>query len=381
MEQILLLLFVLISTISIAFGLLFLKMPILKTKKNLTFLPEGVSLLVCAKSEATNLERFLPMLLQQDYPKDLWELIVVNDRSTDESAAILKEMQLRFPQLKVITISKEEKRNLPGKKDALDKGIQAAKFDTILLTDADCYPSSDQWLKKLLGFKQQNNKQIVLGYGKYKEEKGTLNRFIRWETIHTAIQYFSYSKLDFYYMGVGRNLMYEKQLYFNLKNDKYFWELYQQTPSGDDDLLISRMATKHNTGIFYSADAQTISIPQSNWKSWFKQKSRHLSTGKYYPPKIKILLGVYALSHSLFWILGLLLFIWFICIGYAQGCIILTVFILLRILVFGLAFNNWSKALQEKNIISFILLGDVAWCIYNVILSPYIFWKNKQQWK
>lgn len=380
MEQFLLLLFVLSSTILIAYGLLFLKMPAIQKKVNIDFL-QGVTIIVCAKNEALNLEEFFPILLQQDYPQELWELIVVNDRSTDASASILNELQFQFPQLNVITISEEEQRNLPGKKDALDRGIQAAKFENILLTDADCYPKSNQWLKQMLQYKLATNKQIVLGYGKYHEKNGFLNRFIRWETIHTAIQYFSYSKLGVFYMGVGRNLLYEKQLYLAAKKNTEFWKIYQQTPSGDDDLLISHIATKQNSGIYYSENAQTISVPQPNWKAWFKQKSRHLSTGKYYPAKVKILLGVYALAHSLFWILGLILFIWLLCIGNILGLSILLIFSFLRFLVFGIAYYNWSKALHEKNIIVFNLLGDAAWCIYNVILSPYIFWKNKQRWK
>jgi len=376
----LLILFSLATAIQLVYGIFFSKIPVQEDlDKETVFKP--VSILICAKNEAQNLKHFLPSILEQDFPIDLWEVVVVNDASTDESGLVLDELKQQNPHLKILTIPENEPRDLPGKKYALDKGIAAIKFENILLTDADCQPHSNQWLKEFSVFKSNSNKQIILGYGKYQDKHGILNQFIRWETIHTAIQYFSFSRIGKTYMGVGRNLMYEKSLYFNAKKNTQFWENYRQTPSGDDDLLISQIANNNNTAIYFRANAQTISIPQLTWKAWWRQKTRHLSTGKYYSKNIKSLLGLYGLTHSIFWVLGILLLIWFLIIGNIPFWTAIVLLFIVRIYLFWKVFFKWTDALQEKKIFFFFPVGDIGWSIYNVFLSPYIFWRNKQKWK
>jgi hypothetical protein len=86
--------------------------------------------------------------------------------------------------------------------------------------------------------------EIVLGYGAYHKKKGFLNKLIRWETFHTALQYFSYALAGRPYMGVGRNLSYKKTVFFRHKG----FSAHNHVASGDDDLFISTAATNINTG-------------------------------------------------------------------------------------------------------------------------------------
>lgn len=341
----------------------------------------GISVIICAKNEHDNLRLNLPLILQQDYPKDLCEFIVVNDGSTDGSENLLNELMYVFPQLRIVTIPNSETRMLPGKKWALDQGIQKARFENVLLTDADCYPTSNQWMKEFSRCKTETQKQIILGYGKYEQQRGFLNAFIRWETFHTAIPYFSFAKIGKAYMGVGRNLFYEKQLYLKAKANANFWDNYKKTPSGDDDLLISEMSTEKNTGVCFHKNAQTISSPANTWKSWWVQKSRHVSTGKYYSKNIQFFLSLYALSHALFWLLGISLM--FLSLVYGNFFILKLVLFLFiwRTGLYLSMYNKWQKLLAEKSLLSFALIGDLGWSIYHVVLSPYIFWKNKNKWK
>lgn len=346
----------------------------------------GVSVLICAKNEAGNLRRFLPAVLNQHYPKHLWELLIVNDASTDDSAHLLREWDQIYSQLRVITIPKDELRILPGKKFALDKGIAAAKFNTLLLTDADCKPASDQWLRLFAQKKATSGKAIILGYGTYFPQPGFLNQFIRWETRHTAIQYLSLARSGKPYMGVGRNLMYEKQLYDQAKKDIEFWEAYQQTPSGDDDLLISKIAAATNVSWCISEKAYTFSVPQNKWGNWRKQKTRHLSTGKLYNVKIRNLLGTYAFSQGLSWFFWILLLISGLVKYFRESSIdpILLWAILLgtiRLSAYWILSSGWNRTLKEGKLILFFPVGDFCWAIYNLIFAPYIFWKNKQEWK
>ena len=337
-----------------------------------------VSIIICAKNEAVNLQQFLPLVLQQDYPENLFEVIIVNDQSTDHTTEILNELALKYPQLKIVSISSDVTKTLPGKKYALAQGIKAAKYDRLLLTDADCKPSSGQWLKEMVN----TDADIILGYGAYEEHPGLLNKFIRWETAHTCMQYASYAHAGMTYMGVGRNLSYHKSLLTALEHDTAFQQIYKSTPSGDDDLLICKIAKEHKTSACLKKEAHTISIPQKTWKAWWRQKTRHASTGKYYPQKIKNLLGLYGLSHSLYWFLGIILIAQIIanCQLPTANYLVLILF-LARLLIYWINAATWYRQLGEKKLLLFYPLGDLGWALYNVFLSPYIFWKNRQAWK
>ena len=376
------------TAIQLGFGIFFLKYA--ASRCALSGAPPeklpGVSIIICARNEAGNLRHFLPLVLAQDYPGHLWEVIVVNDASDDGSAALLHELQKENHRLKIVTIEAYASRSLPGKKFALDKGIRAASFETLLLTDADCRPATAQWLRTLARYKAASGNAIVLGYGKYRQTAGFLNRFIRWETAHTARQYVSLAESGRTYMGVGRNLMYEKQLYLHAASDTGFWKTYARLPSGDDDLLVAGIASRSPAGSCLAQEAHTVSLPESRWKEWFRQKKRHLSTGKYYPSAIKRILGLYAFSHGLFWLLFTALLVTAgICIASKQafpsflpaaffcGCG--------RILFYWISAAGWYRMLHEKKLILFYPAGDFCWAVYNLIFASYIFWRNKQEWK
>lgn len=146
-----------------------------------------MSVIISARNEAKNLSEFLPSILTQDY-RD-YEVIVVNDCSLDGSEFLLKDMQAKYPRLKVVTIN-EHDRFKTGKKFALTLGIKGAANEHLLFTDADCQPASDQWIRLMMrNFKP--GVEIVLGYSPYRRTKGFLNAFIRFETVKTAVNYLS----------------------------------------------------------------------------------------------------------------------------------------------------------------------------------------------
>ncbi|MFT4061320.1 MAG: glycosyltransferase [Edaphocola sp.] len=342
---------------------------------------EPTSIIVCAKNEAANLSNFLPAILLQAYPPHLYEVIVVNDASTDDTDMVLAKFSQQYAHLNIVNIPQEATRNLPGKKYALQQGIKAAKCNRLLLTDADCKPGSEQWLGQM----SNTDAPIVLGYGAYENRPGVLNKFIRWETVNTCMQYAGYAAQGMPYMGVGRNLCYDKTLLNQLPHDTQFNEVYAHTPSGDDDLLVARIANKGNTAVCINPQAQTISLPKTTWATWWHQKKRHGSTGKYYPERIKLLLGLYGLSHALYWFLGFPIV--FFGLQIDGNCNIVsptTVLVGLSVVRLSLYWINalrWYRFLGEKKLAIFYPLGDLGWALYNVLLSPFILWKNKQDWK
>jgi hypothetical protein len=113
------------------------------------------------------------------------------------------------------------------------------------------------------------------------------------------MQYLSFAMAGKPYMGVGRNLAYRKSVFF--KNRGFASHL--KIKSGDDDLFVNEIATKENTGIEFSPASFTRSVPEKKFSSWYYQKKRHLTTGKYYRTKHKVLLGIELLSRILFYIL------------------------------------------------------------------------------
>ena len=273
-EWILLGLFVTSLMIQMGYYLLvFLKLPLYKSNKKRKT-KKSISVIICAKNEEENLKQFLPRVLEQDYPE--FEVVVVNDCSTDGTEQLLSELSVAYKQLRYTSIPANEKF-FHGKKLALTIGLKSARFDHVLLTDADCYPVSNLWLQKMAS-NLTREKKIVLGYGGYERKKGLLNTIIRYETVFTAIQYLSHAIKGYPYMGVGRNLSYEKELFFTNKGFASHYHL----SSGDDDLFINETSVKENTTVEISRESHTLSIPKTTFRNWVRQKKRHLSVGTHY---------------------------------------------------------------------------------------------------
>jgi glycosyltransferase involved in cell wall biosynthesis len=139
-------------------------------------------------------------VLVQEY-NTTHEVIVVNHNSVDDSRYVLEELQKRFKQLQVIPLEQEAKL-IAGKKFPLSIGIKECKHEIVLLTDADCVPATEHWIAKMQAAFTPGI-EVVLGYGAYYKVPGILNKLIRWETFHTALQYFGFALAGTPYMGVG----------------------------------------------------------------------------------------------------------------------------------------------------------------------------------
>jgi len=252
-----------------------------------------VSVIICAFNELENLKKLIPKLLSQSYAT--FEIIIVNDQSTDGSYEYLLELQEQYTHLKLVQIDYTPD-HFSRKKYGMSLGIKAASFDRIVLTDADCYPSSDQWLK-LIANQYEHNTQIVIGASLYEKKDGFLNQFIQFETYWTAIQYLSCALMKMPYMGVGRNLSYDKSLFLDNKG----FNEHQKVMGGDDDLFVNTHANRRNTEVAVGKESLTFSYPKSTWSDFFIQKARHLSIGRFYKRKHQIILGIYSLSYLLFW--------------------------------------------------------------------------------
>lgn len=273
---------------------IYLKVAINKKPKSYTFAEKvPVSVIICARDEQENLEKFLPEILEQDYPN--FEVIVVNDCSSDDSHYVLDRFMAKYPKLRVTTIKEDEKFS-HSKKLALTVGIKAAKNEWLVLTDADCKPEGKDWLA-LIATNFAGDTEIVLGYGGFFSEKGFLNKLIRYDGLFIAMQYLGFALAGMPYMGVGRNLAYKKDTFFKNKGFASHSHLY----SGDDDLFINEVAKKSNTKVELMRGSFTRTLAKDTYKKWENQKRRHITTSHKYKFSTKIILTGEVFSRILFY--------------------------------------------------------------------------------
>ncbi|MCB9425589.1 MAG: glycosyltransferase [Flavobacteriales bacterium] len=255
-----------------------------------------VSIIVCARNEAENITKLVPQLVGQKHDAP-FEIILVNDASYDETEDLMDSFAEQHQNIKIVKVKEIETNvNWSSKKYALTLGIKAAKYNHLLLTDADCIPLSNNWIS-LMTSHFTEKKKIILGYGGYKTIKNSfVNKLVRFETLLTAIQYFSFAKRGNPYMGVGRNLAYTREVFF--ENDGF--ANHMKILSGDDDLFVNGAANKNNTAICFHKEAATTSVPKKTFSEWIDQKRRHISTASFYKGKDKFYLGLFYSSQLLF---------------------------------------------------------------------------------
>ena len=326
--------------------------------KNVSVVKEPVSVVICAKNEASNLQEFLPLILEQDYPE--FEVVVVNDCSDDNSFYVLHDFAEKYPHLKIVNLL-ENVNFFSGKKFPLSIGIKSAKYPNLLLTDADCKPMSNKWIESMIG-NFIPNVELVLGYGSYEKKKGLLNKLIRFDTFYVALQYMSFALAKQPYMGVGRNLAYKKFLFIENKG----FTSHYKVQSGDDDLFVNKVANKRNTKVSISPDSFTLSEPCKTFEHWITQKKRHFSSSKLYRGKHKFLLGLLSLSQFIFFVT------FFILLSLNFMLIPLVSIFVLRLILQIFIFKNCMKKLNEKD----LLLTSPLFEIFFLIFNPIIYFSN-----
>ncbi len=327
-----------------------------------------ISVIICAKNEAENLKKNLHSTLNQDYQN--FEIILVNDSSSDNSLAIMQKYAKEYSFIKIVNVKNNE-AFWGNKKYALTLGIKAAKHPYLLFTDADCIINSNQWIREMAN-KFTSKKTIVIGFSPYKKIKNSfLNALIRFETLLTALQYFSYAQIGIPYMGVGRNLAYFKKEFFNAKG----FIKHMDIKSGDDDLLIKEIASKKNVAINYSIESITISEPKTSFTEWFRQKRRHVSTSSYYKTYHKLLLGIFFISQFLFWFL----LIFLLCFQFNWVSVLSLAF--LRMLIQFVIYSKSFKKLHDHSLSYFIPFLEVFLILFQFAIFITNSFSKPSYWK
>lgn len=326
-----------------------------------------VSVIVCAKNEEENVSKLVPLLATQQYPE--FEIVLIDDASSDNTLELFEQFEKQYPNIRLVKVENNE-AFWGNKKFALTLGIKAAKHEYLLFTDADCRPDSPHWIREMSAhFTLQ--KTIILGYGAYEKRPGFLNKLIRFETLLTAVQYFSWARAGKPYMGVGRNLAYKREEFFNVRG---FMD-HMKIRSGDDDLFVNQAANAKNTTICYTPESFTYSEPKTSFKDWFTQKRRHASTAAWYKSSDKFLLGTFFVSQFLFLVLPAIL------LSFMHQWIIVTATLGIRYLATWITLGMAAGKLREKDTMYLYPLLEIALVLTQInvffsnLFSKPVHWK------
>ena len=251
----------------------------------------SVSIIIPARNEEKNIGRLLKSLQEQTYPTELFEIIVIDDHSTDKTAEIVAQFAgVKLLQLKEDTINSYKKK-------AIETGIAAASGELIITTDADCIPTRS-WLQTIISFKEKTNAGFIVAP-------------VVFECTNEPVQIFQ--ALDFMVLqGItgasvtkkllsmcnGANLAYEKTLFYQVQG----FDGIDHIASGDDMLLMHKIARKFPDRVYYlkSKDAIVNTQPMLTWKDFFNQRIRWASKATHYDDKriFGVLLLVYLFNFS-----------------------------------------------------------------------------------
>ena len=265
---------------------IFLKNQYTKLKKT-----PNVSIIISARNEQNNIEKLLDGIINQSYPNDKYEIIIANDRSTDETLSMLSDYQEKFNNFFIIDI-KKTKKNWSSKKWALNECIKKASGDIILQTDADCFHKYS-WIESMVNAFDNENTGFVAGPSYIGIKNNFINELLKIESLSQESFTYANSKRQLFISCTGRNIAYRKAVFNEIEGYKNISHIN----SGDDDLLLHKIATKTKWNIKFLANSNALvsSHVPSSIKSFYMQRLRYASKGLIYynlstPNEVKIIL-------------------------------------------------------------------------------------------
>jgi biofilm PGA synthesis N-glycosyltransferase PgaC len=252
----------------------------------------NISVIIPARNEQEYIGGLLTALQKQSYPRNLFEVIVINDHSTDNTVEIVK----KFPGVLLIELKDAALNSF--KKKAIETGVAAASNELIVTTDADCIPPTS-WLETLAAFKQENNSVFIAApvvFNLEKENVLTVFQALDFMVLQGITGASVYKKM--HAMCNGANLAYEKKVFYEVNG----FEGIDKIASGDDMLLMYKIVKKNPGRVHYlkSKEAIVATQPMKTWKDFFNQRIRWASKAAHYDDKkiIAALLLVYLFNLS-----------------------------------------------------------------------------------
>jgi cellulose synthase/poly-beta-1,6-N-acetylglucosamine synthase-like glycosyltransferase len=318
-----------------------------------------ISIIVAARNEESNIGRCLQSLVQQNYPGELFEIIIADDRSTDGTAAIVRNYQLRYSNVTLVTVS-QISSDLPPKKNALNKAIKESRYDILAFTDADCITHPD-WLSSLAK-EFLPDVGLVAGYSPI-EQRFPKTFFARWSDfflryleIKNSVGAAAAVGLHNAYLCTGRNLAYRKSVFLEVSG----YEKIKHSVSGDDDLFIQLVQKETRWKIRYmlSRESSVETIAPTSLNSFINQQRRHFSAAAFYPLQMKIVFG---LLHS-YNALAFLFLLFVPSIGIPA--------LVAKFIIDSVIFYRGSALFGDSRLLRSVVPLEVASVVYNSFIGP-----------
>ena len=324
------------------------------------------SIIIPFRNEAENLPKLLATISKINYPKELFEIIFVDDDSFDNSREIIENTI--NSNLYNYSIIKNKRFSNSPKKDAITSAISVSKFNWIITTDADCLLPK-KWLTIFDDFVQQNNPKMIIAPVIYFAKETFLEQFQLLDFMSLQGTTIGGFGNDFPFLCNGANLAYKKDAFISLNG----FENNNNIASGDDIFLFEKFLNtdKKNVQYLKSKDIIVTTFPEKNWKSLINQRTRWAAkTGNLKSLKIK-LIGFLVI------LLNFSLITSFFIFSIELTCILFSLKMLVDLFLFipTTHFFNYTKPLKKWYIISSFLYPFFSVLI---ILNSLFF---KYRWK
>lgn len=251
-----------------------------------------VTVLIPARNEAENISKCLNSIIHQDYPKELFEIVVLDDFSTDETVEIVTEISKELRNVRCLKLADffTEKETQSFKKKAIEVGIQNSKGDLIVTTDADCIVP-EKWLKYLVSFYEKRQVKFIAAPVNFYQEPSLFERFQSLDFLGMMCVTGAGIQLRLGNMCNGANLAYEKSAFYEVDG----FEGINQIASGDDMLLMQKIAERHpdKIGFLKNKNATVYTRAKPNLKSFLSQRIRWASKSTHYKEwRVTFILGM-----------------------------------------------------------------------------------------
>jgi glycosyltransferase involved in cell wall biosynthesis len=306
---------------------------------------EGISVVICAHNESEKLEKLLPKILKQGHPA--FEVIVVNHRSTDDSADVLNLLKLTYDNLIIRTIELDEIFT-HNNAMAWGIGIKAAQYEWIVLTDINCYPENENWLMAL---RQNFGKKIdiVLSYTRIQRHK-----LVRADNFFDALSYLSKACAGKPYAGSGSNIAFRKDLFFNNRGFHPQLKLHDKA----DRIFANTVCKKANTSVDLGFESVNRSSLRLSFKEWMRKRRDELRSQRLFRPGTKNVGYFELVSRAFYYALFIVALICSLDVQWAW-ITVLSVFAA-RLIMQIIIFIKAQKQLKEKGLLFTSLYWDIV---------------------
>lgn len=331
----------------------------------------GISIIITAKNEAQNLQKNLPLILEQDYPN--FQVIVVNSGSTDSSEDVLNNLLNTYNDKLYVTYLPVESEVINDKKLALTIGIKAAKHDILLFTEADTKPLSKKWVNEY-SKEFVKGKDVVLGGCKLKINKGFFKRFVLFDNLLFGVEYLSMALIKRPFTGVERNMAYRKNLFFENKGFSSILNIEY----GEDHLFINKIANSDNTSVLISPESMVESDVVDRLSTWRTIKGKYLITKKHLVGYKDKALSFEIVSRYGFYLLFILMCVSGILFSSNPLIAIATILFLIRYLIQLIVVNKNSKIYNSDKYFLSLPILDLFTPIINYHFLSYEMKRNEK---